>query len=165
MPLCHDVSEVCDWELMCRKIDDLRPLLEPGTKTFYHAITFSWIIGETARRLDGRNISAIIHDEICRPLGIDSIFTGIPDSRKNLVAALTSPSGIPVSELPGKFGLGYALYGPDENYGQSFGHGGYGGTVGSADAKTGLAIGITKNRTNTAAPNLADEIRATLNLQ
>jgi CubicO group peptidase (beta-lactamase class C family) len=249
MPLCHNISEVCDWELMCRKIADLRPLWEPGTKTFYHAITFSWIIGETARRLDGRNISDIIQDEICRPLGIDSIFTGIPDSRENLVAALdvptakpddkpqpadpvamqsipewvcplemfmnnplvrracipasngimsargiarhyaaliangvdgmrllspetiraatmlTSPSGIPVSELPGKFGLGYALYGPDENYGQSFGHGGYGGTVGSADAKTGLAIGVTKNRTNTAAPNLADEIRAVLGLQ
>jgi CubicO group peptidase (beta-lactamase class C family) len=244
MPYSRDVSEVCDWDLMCRKIADLQPLWEPGTRTSYHAITFSWIVGETARRIDGRNISTIIQEEICRPLGIDSIFIGIPDTLSDKVAVLdvpdygpdhqppvfdqsippwvcplevfmnnpevrracipasngimnargiarhyaaiigngvdgvrllspetlkamttlASPPGIPAAELPGKFGLGYGLYGPVENYGPIFGHGGYGGTVGTADTRTGLTVGVTKNRTNTAAPNILDEVRAALGL-
>ncbi|MEI8246228.1 MAG: serine hydrolase domain-containing protein [Lentisphaerota bacterium] len=244
MPFSKDVSEVCDWELMCRKIADLQPLWEPGAKTFYHAITFSWIVGETARRQDGRNISAIIQDEVCRPLGIDSIFIGIPDALADHVAmldipvygpeqpapvfdqsippwvcplevfmndpevrracipasngimnargiarhyaslirdgvegvrllsaeavreatALTSPAGIPVAELPNKFGLGYGLYGPEENYGQIFGHGGYGGTVGIADARTGLTVGVTKNRTCAGTPNMVEKVRTALEL-
>ena len=244
MPLSKDVSEVCDWELMCRKVADLQPLWEPGTKTSYHAITYSWIIGETARRLDGRDISTIIQEEVCRPLGIDSIFIGVPDSLADQVAVLdvpvygpgqpapvfdqsippwvcplevfmnnpevrracipasngimnargiarhyaaligdgvdgvrllspetvraattlTSPAGIPVAELSNKFGLGYGLSGPEGNYGQIFGHGGYGGTVGIADARAGLTIGVTKNRTYAATPNMVEEVRAALGL-
>jgi CubicO group peptidase (beta-lactamase class C family) len=249
MPFSEDVSEICDWELMCRKIADLHPLWEPGSKVFYHAITFAWIIGETASRLDGRNISAIIQEEICRPLGINSIFIGIPDSLADQVAildvpeinpdnepekpldpvlgqsvppwvcpleafmnkpevrracipaangvmnargiarhyaalvgdgvdgvrllspetirastVLANPAGIPVSELPNKFGLGYILSGPDENYGQIFGHGGYGGTVGIADTQTGLTLGVTRNRTCTGTPNMLNEVRAALGL-
>ncbi|MFA6100872.1 MAG: serine hydrolase domain-containing protein [Victivallaceae bacterium] len=245
MPFSKDVSEVCDWELMCRKIAGLQPLWEPGTKTSYHAITFSWIIGETARRLDGRDISTIIREEICRPLGINSIFIGIPDSLADQTATLdvpeygpnqtppvfdqsipswvcplevfmnnpevrracipasngimnargiarhyaaligngvdgvrllspetilaattlTSPAGIPVAELPNKFGLGYGLSGPDEDYGQIFGHGGYGGTVGIADRKTGLTLGVTRNRTYAGGSSMISEVRAALGLQ
>ena len=91
MPFSPDVRDVCDWEVMCSKVADLHPLWEPGTKMFYHAITFSWIVGETARRLDGRDISTIIQEEICRPLGINSIFIGLPDELENHVAKLDVP--------------------------------------------------------------------------
>lgn len=43
------------------------------------------------------------------------------------------------------FGLGYVLYGPKDNLGQIFGHGGYGGAEGLADVKNRLAVGFTKN--------------------
>jgi CubicO group peptidase (beta-lactamase class C family) len=95
--------------------------------------------------------------------GVDGVRLLSPETLKAMTT-LTSPPGIPAAELPGKFGLGYGLYGPVENYGPIFGHGGYGGTVGTADTRTGLTVGVTKNRTNTAAPNILDEVRAALGL-
>jgi len=45
-----------------------------------------------------------------------------------------------------KFGLGYALCGPDDNLGRMFGHGGAAGSEGFADKESGLAVGFTKNK-------------------
>ena len=58
--------------------------------------------------------------------------------------------------LPGqwsKFGLGYALCAPAEDYGRMFGHGGACGSEGFADKKTRLAVGFTKNRALKEHPN------------
>jgi len=85
------IEELCDWNEMCRKTAELQPLWPPGSKTFYHAISFSWIIGETARRLDGRDFNTIVQEEICRPLGIDSLFLGIPAGAEAKVAVLDVP--------------------------------------------------------------------------
>jgi len=46
----------------------------------------------------------------------------------------------------GRWGLGYALQGPDEGPGSVFGHGGYGGSTGLADSRCGLAVGIVKSQ-------------------
>ncbi|MBR2427742.1 MAG: beta-lactamase family protein [Lentisphaeria bacterium] len=51
-----------------------------------------------------------------------------------------------------KFGLGYALCGPQGNYGRMFGHGGACGAEGFADKETGYAIGFTKNKVNRTHP-------------
>src|SRR5437588_27753 len=47
-------EDICDWDGMCRAIADLTPLWEPGTRSIYHAFTYGWILGEVARRVDGR---------------------------------------------------------------------------------------------------------------
>lgn len=52
-----------------------------------------------------------------------------------------------------KFGLGYALCGPESDLGRMFGHGGACGAEGFADRETGYAVGFTKNRLNTTHPN------------
>jgi CubicO group peptidase (beta-lactamase class C family) len=77
-----------DWDAMCRAIASHPPLWEPGTKTGYHAWTFGWLLGEVARRVDGRPIEQFVQEELCKPLGIDSFFMGIPDSVANRVAPL-----------------------------------------------------------------------------
>lgn len=41
------------------------------------------------------------------------------------------------------FGYGFALSGPADDIGQVFGHGGYGGSDGLADKKSGLTLGFT----------------------
>lgn len=51
-----------------------------------------------------------------------------------------------------KFGLGYALCGPDNDLGSMFGHGGAAGAEGFADKESGLAVGFTKNKLNTSHP-------------
>ena len=79
---------ICDWEAMCAAIADLEPLWAPGTKVGYHGWTFGWIIGEIVRRADGRPLARVAQDELCRPLGIDSFFLGIPDEAEPRVAPL-----------------------------------------------------------------------------
>jgi CubicO group peptidase (beta-lactamase class C family) len=84
-----------DWAGMCREIAALTPLWEPGTKHGYHAGTFGWILGETARRADGRPIERIVAEDIAAPLGIaDSLFFGIPDDAEPRVAMLENDPSI-----------------------------------------------------------------------
>ena len=223
-----------DWDAMCAFLAAAAPLHPPGAHRHYHAITYSWLLGETARRADGRDFGSIIAEEVCRPLGIDSLFFGLPaamrplcvDAEKAPPAAAPEPAAgpppppdpvaeravppwvcpledwinrddvraacIPASNgfgnaravarhyaalmgrgadgvrlladatiaaatrwdavadgaVPGagRWGLGYALQGPDDSPGAVFGHGGYGGSTGFADARHGLAVAIVKSR-------------------
>ena len=67
-------AELLDWETMCQRITELAPLWPPGTATGYHAMTYGWLVGEVARRVDGRPFAQIVQQEICEPLGISSLF-------------------------------------------------------------------------------------------
>ncbi len=234
MPDCREPAELNDWDHMCRLIAGLSPLWPPGTRTYYHAITYSWLIGEPARRADGRDIATIVTDEICRPLGLeDSLFIGLPSSQDHRVAIMepnpapfpppnpppvvdpiarlsippmvqplhywinrrdvqracipasngimtakavakhyaallgevdgvrlispqtltkattATPTGEPENVLRG---LGYGLIGPATDRSRIFGHGGAGGSIGSADIPNQLTIGLAKNRMDTSAP-------------
>lgn len=88
MPDGVETASLANWETMCRTVASLRPLWEPGTRTGYHALTYGWILGEVARRVDGRPIAQIVQDDICQPLGINSLFFGLPDAREPDVAVL-----------------------------------------------------------------------------
>jgi CubicO group peptidase (beta-lactamase class C family) len=81
---------MCDWERMCRLLAAMQPIWEPGTKHGYHAYTFGWLVGELVRRTDPdkRPFGQWIQDEICRPLEIDSLWMGIPDSAEPRIARL-----------------------------------------------------------------------------
>lgn len=89
MPDGIGLAELGNWDQICQGIAALSPLWKPGTETGYHALTYGWILGEVARRVDGRPIAAIVQAEICRPLGIeDSLFFGLPDEVEPRVATL-----------------------------------------------------------------------------
>ena len=230
VPQLPDVvrEDPCNWDAICGAIAQLQPLHPPGERRHYHAVTYSWLLGEPARRAVGQGFATIIANEVCRPLGISGIFFGLPDAElprvvdveaappppsngpppapdpvavaaipawmwpleawirrpdvrracipasngfmnarsiarhyaallapgvdgvclltPATVAAAVRPSPVP-SELPGvvRCGLGYHLRGPDETPDTSFGHGGYGGSVGFADRGRGLALGGVKS--------------------
>lgn len=88
MPEGVTPEDICDWDRMCAAIAAEAPLWPPGTRTGYHAYTWGWIVGEVMRRADGRPVARIIQDEICAPLGIDSLFLGISDAAEPRVAPL-----------------------------------------------------------------------------
>ncbi len=92
MPLGVSGEDLLDWDKMCKAIAKLRPVYEPGTKMEYHAITFSWLVGEVARRVDGRAFSKIMEDEICRPLKIKDMYVGITAKAESRVAILEEPA-------------------------------------------------------------------------
>ncbi len=53
----------------------------PGEKAGYHIATSWFILGELIRRIDGRNYSQYIRDEICVPLGMVDSWVGMPLSK------------------------------------------------------------------------------------
>jgi len=228
MPMGIGYAELGNWETMCAAIADLKPLTPPEMEYAYHAITYSWLTGEVARRVDGRTFPQLLHDEICAPLNlVNELFVGIPDEVEPRVAILDTNAGesanqplphdatpqaipalvqplevwmnrpdarracIPASNgimtaraiakhyaalLPGGVNgvellpperirlatetqwpgnhkpgepppahrLGYMVGTPFSA--TSFGHGGYGGSIGFADLEHGLALGFTRNR-------------------
>jgi CubicO group peptidase (beta-lactamase class C family) len=91
-------AEMCNWERVVRAVGELTPLWEPGTKTGYHAITYGWILGELARRIDGRPIGQLIREDIANPLDITNMYVGIPDSVEPRVARLEA--GPPLEGMP-----------------------------------------------------------------
>ena len=101
MPAGVTVELMCDWEWMVQRIADMRPLYEPGTRSAYLGYTFGWVIGEIVRRTDPkeRPFGEFFQEEVCQPLGIDSLWMGIPDDVEPRVAKLTNvpppPPGAP----------------------------------------------------------------------
>lgn len=88
MPFGIGFEELVEWDTMCAAVADLKPLWAPGTRIEYHAMTFGWILGEVLRRVDGRPFAQMMDEEICRPLGITTMFVGIPDVEAGRVARL-----------------------------------------------------------------------------
>ncbi len=103
MPRGIGHQELGDWEAMCRAIADMRPISAPGVETVYHAITYGWLVGETMRRVDGRPFAWMLDEVICQPLGITSLFVGLPESRDSDTAFLESvleESALPEVDVP-----------------------------------------------------------------
>lgn len=100
--LCHTAGipqlppsvAITDWDAMCQAIAALAPLWEPGTMSGYHSLTFGWILGELARRVDGRPFAQIVAEEICAPLNITSLYFGIPDKVEPRVATLENDASV-----------------------------------------------------------------------
>lgn len=88
MPADVTPELMTDWDAMCAAISALPALWQPGEKTGYHAWTFGWINGEIVRRVDGRSIAQFAREELCRPLGIEDFYLGIPDEVEHRVAPL-----------------------------------------------------------------------------
>jgi CubicO group peptidase (beta-lactamase class C family) len=78
-----------DWDRMCEGIADLTPMFPVGERTAYHSLNYGHINGEILRRVDGRPIAQFLQEEICKPLGIDGAYLGVPDSELHRVAVLT----------------------------------------------------------------------------
>ena len=111
LPEGATIADVCDWERICAATAALEPLWEPGTRTGYHATTWGFLIGEIIHRADGRPFPRVVHEEVCRPLGIDSLFFGIPDAVEPRVARLEDAATADrVAPPPGS--LGARVMGP-----------------------------------------------------
>jgi CubicO group peptidase (beta-lactamase class C family) len=88
-PVGYTPEWLADWDRMVRGIADLKPMFPIGQRTAYHSLNFGHINGEILRRVDGRPIAQFLQEEICRPLGIDGAYLGVPDSELDRVAVLT----------------------------------------------------------------------------
>ena len=80
-----DLEAILDWDRSCAALAAMAPLWPPGEACSYHAITLGFILGEIARRVDGRTIGAMVAQDIAEPLGID-LWLGLPDAQQARVA-------------------------------------------------------------------------------
>jgi len=88
-PVGYTPEWLPDWDRMCRGIADLTPMFPIGQRTAYHSLNFGYINGEILRRVDGRSIAQFLQEEICKPLGINGAYLGVPNSELERVAVLT----------------------------------------------------------------------------
>ncbi|OZB99114.1 hypothetical protein CJP46_04450 [Paenibacillus sp. XY044] len=100
MPAYADMRLIADWPAMVHEMEKLKPIWEPATKAGYHGLTLGWILGETAARADGRTISQIVHDEICKPIGIDKeLYLGATAEAESRIAEI-SGEAVPIASMP-----------------------------------------------------------------
>ena len=96
MPVSVTPELMCDWDWMVAQLAEMHPLFEPGTKSGYMAYTFGWVVGEVVRRTDPkeRPFGVFIQEEICQPLGIESLWAGIPaDVNAGVARLIDMPAG------------------------------------------------------------------------
>ena len=94
-PVGYTPDWLADWDRMCRGIAELKPMYPIGQRTAYHSLNFGYINGEILRRVDGRPIGQFLQEEICKPLGINGLYLGVPDSELSRVAVLTDAPPAP----------------------------------------------------------------------
>jgi CubicO group peptidase (beta-lactamase class C family) len=94
-PVGYTPEWLPDWDRMCRGIADLEPMFPLGQRTAYHSLNYGYINGEILRRVDGRTIAQFLQEEICKPLGTDGAYLGVPDSELGRVAVLTDAPPAP----------------------------------------------------------------------
>jgi CubicO group peptidase (beta-lactamase class C family) len=94
-PVGYTPDWLPDWDRMCRGIAALKPMYPIGQRTAYHSLNYGYINGEILRRVDGRTIAQFLQDEICKPLGINGIYLGVPDRELHRVAVLTDAPPAP----------------------------------------------------------------------
>ncbi|MDX3074903.1 serine hydrolase domain-containing protein [Streptomyces sp. NPDC088354] len=78
------------------------PFWVPGGDHGYHAMTYSWLIGELVLRASGgRSVGRYVAEEIARPLGLD-LWVGLPagqEARVGRIAAIRAPEAPPAAGL------------------------------------------------------------------
>ncbi len=98
MPDSADEVPDLSWSAMCAYLAAATPAHPPGAHRYYHGITYSWLIGETASRADGREFARIVSEEICQPLGITTHFFGLQDNFG--VTVLDAQKALPPTDAP-----------------------------------------------------------------
>jgi CubicO group peptidase (beta-lactamase class C family) len=78
-PLTNDA--LWDWGAMCTSIAATDPWWDPGTRHAYHSNTYGHLVGEVARRIDGRLPGTWLREEIAGPLDADLIWGLAPAQR------------------------------------------------------------------------------------
>lgn len=81
-------GQMLDWDMACAAVATMTPKWPPGTQYSYHAKTYGWLVGEVARRVDGRSFPEIVQDEIATPLGLNTLFIGLRGSGAHPLAWL-----------------------------------------------------------------------------
>jgi len=107
------MGSLSDWDAMVDALAAQEPWWEPGTAHGYHGVTYGHLVGEVARRADGRTIGTLLRDEVTGPLGVDC-FLGLPANEDARTATMV------LAPIEGD--TFFSRWGPDSLGPKSFGN-------------------------------------------
>lgn len=67
-------DELHDWDHMIGILERAEPWYKPGSITYYHPVTYGFLLGEVVRRVSGVSFADFFRQEISGPLGADFHF-------------------------------------------------------------------------------------------
>lgn len=76
-----DLDRLADWDYVLRCLCQAPALTPPGQRLAYHAITGGFILGEVLRRVTGKDVRALLRDDVAVPLGMKTFGYGAPPDR------------------------------------------------------------------------------------
>ncbi len=81
-----------NWDLVCGELEAQEPLFPPGTASGYSPVTFGFLAGEIAKRVDihGRTLGEILREDICEPHNLD-VWIGLPEAEHARCADMLKP--------------------------------------------------------------------------
>lgn len=77
-----------DRQQCARAMEELTPRWTPGEANGYHPLNYGFMINELMQRFDGRDCGQFLRDEVFTPLGLTSVFVGLPESEESRVACV-----------------------------------------------------------------------------
>lgn len=89
LPKIASPGEAANWELMCGKVAAETPLWKPGSRFFYHAVSFSWLACHPLVIADGRDFNTILRQDLMSKVG-EQFYLGLPDELFGDLAVLES---------------------------------------------------------------------------
>jgi len=73
--------EMANYLKVVRCLEEMVPFWEPGTQFLYSPWTFGFLVGEIVRRITGKTIGTVLHEEIAGPLNLD-LWIGLPEDQE-----------------------------------------------------------------------------------
>ncbi len=106
--LVEHAEQLMDWEQMVRAFEGVAPRHLPGASFGYHAWTMGFVLGEVVQRATGMSLAEALQEKLARPLGLDSLYIGLPASEDARAADVIMPS---LAQAPLPRGLFSAVFG------------------------------------------------------
>jgi len=77
-----------DRQKCAQAMEELTPRWTPGEANGYHPLNYGFLINELMQRVDGRDCGRFLREEVFAPLGLNSVFLGLPASEEPRVACV-----------------------------------------------------------------------------
>ena len=81
-----------EWDVCVGALAKMQPQWTPGSASFYHAVTYGFLVGEVIRRVSGHSVGQFFAEDVAAPLNID-MWIGLPAEQEPRYAPHFKPDG------------------------------------------------------------------------
>jgi CubicO group peptidase (beta-lactamase class C family) len=85
-------DEFFEWDVCVDALAKMPPQWTPGGASFYHAVTYGFLVGEVIRRISGHSVGQFFAKEVAAPLSLD-MWIGLPAEQEPRYAPHFKPDG------------------------------------------------------------------------